>query len=134
MTIDYGTDLDFRTLDMAADGGVISGNDILVQAVILRLNTPRGSVLDAPDDGMDLTDYLSRDLTTSDAASLAGTIESELQKDPRFQAGSVHATVDISGLTSEGEIDVTLSLDAGDGPFTLVLTAGAAGVVIAGGG
>ncbi len=133
MATDYGTDLNLISrpdglLDFSDTGDVISGEDLLIQAVIIRLTTDRGSVLDAPDDGINLTDWLSRGMTLADAGSLSGVIENEILKDERFVA--VRASVDISNLITAQEFMVTLELDAGDGPFPLVLSVSAAAGVV----
>ncbi len=131
MTTDYGTDLDFDGLDLAEDGGVVSGETLLGQAALIRLSTPRGSVIDAPDDGIDLVDWLSRDMSPDEVARLQGTIEEELLKDERFIAA--RAVVDVTELLTAGTMRVELELDGGPGPFRLVLGVSAAGVAILGG-
>jgi phage baseplate assembly protein W len=128
---DYGTDLNFDGLDLADDGGTVSGVDLLAQAIQIRLSTPRGSVIDAPDDGIDLVDYLSRDMTSGDVANLSGVIESEILKDERFS--SAKATVDASKLRSASELSIALAVQSGAGPFQLVLGVSDAGVAILGG-
>ncbi len=134
MTVDYGTELDMGNegeLDVAANGGTVSGVPLLAQAARIRLSTPRGSVLDAPDDGIDVTDWLSKAMGAGEIASLEGTIELELLKDERFF--SVKATVDASTLLSDGTLTITLEIVSGLGPFTLTLGVGPAGVAILGG-
>jgi len=128
-TVDYGTDLNFADLDISETGDMVSGFDLLAQAVLIRLSTGR-TVIDAPEDGIDLTDYLSRGMTAAQLASLKSTIESEILKDERFLAA--RATVTTIGATAE-EIHVSLELDTDAGPFTLVLGAAEAGVAILGG-
>jgi len=129
--VDYGTDLNFDGLDLAADGGVVSGQALLEQAVVIRLSTPRGSVIDAEDDGLDLVDWLSRAMTPADIASLQGTIEEEILKDERFSAA--RCVVDASLITTQGVMTVELELTAATGPFRLVLIVSDAGVAILGG-
>lgn len=135
---DYGVDLNMvqrpdGILDFPEDGGTIAGDDTLavVQAIVIRLSTERGSVLDAPDDGICLTDWLSRAMDATEAASLAGVIESEIRKEERVIA--VRAVVDISELYTANAFSVDLSLDLGAGPFPLTLGVSAAGVAILGG-
>ncbi len=131
MAIDYGTDLDLRELDMAPDGGTVSGVELLRQAALIRLSTPRGSCLECEDDGICLTDYVSRAMGAGEVASLAAVVEAELLKDERFL--TARALVDASSLLSAGELRVELELDGGEGPFRLTLGATAAGVAILGG-
>lgn len=129
-TVDYGTDLDMDGLDIAETGGLVSGVELLKQAATIRLSTGR-SVLDAPDDGMDVVDELSRGMTLAQAAALSGRIEREMLKDERFSAA--HAEVDYSNLFTAGSLEITLDLESDLGPFELVLGASAAGLAIIGG-
>jgi hypothetical protein len=131
MTTDYGTDLDLRDLDMAPDGGTVTGRALLEQVALIRLSTPRGTCLECEDDGVCLTDWLSRAMGPSEVASLAAVLEAELLKDERIRAA--RAIVDASSLPSAGELTVELELDGGEGPFRLVLGASAAGIAILGG-
>lgn len=131
MATDYGTDLDLSTLDARADGGTVSGRALLAQVALIRLSTPRGSCLECPDDGICLTDWLSRAMDAGEVASLAAVVESELLKDERFVAA--RAVVDASSLRTAGELRVELELDGGEGPFRLTVSASAAGVAILGG-
>ena len=131
MAVDYGTDLDLSTLDMRADGGTVNGPALLRQAALIRLSTPRGSCLECPDDGICLTDWLSRAMDAGEVASLGAQCEAELLKDERFVAA--RAVVDASSLHTAGELRVELELDGGEGPFQLTLGASAAGIAILGG-
>ena len=131
MAVDYGTDLDLSALDARPDGGTVSGSALLRQAALIRLSTPRGSCLECPDDGICLTDWLSRAMDAGEVASLAAVVEAELLKDERFVAA--RASVDASSLHAAGELRVELELDGGEGPFRLTVSASAAGVAILGG-
>lgn len=130
MATDYGTDLNFAGLDLSPTGDMVSGTALLEQAILIRLSTGR-SVIDSPDDGIDLTDELSRGMSPPEVATLGGRIEQEIVKDERFR--SCKCTVDASRLITETRLTLTLELDAGDGPFDLVLSAGKAGLEILGG-
>jgi hypothetical protein len=132
MTVDFGTDLALDAdLDLTADGGLVDGDDLMRQVAQIRLSTPRGSVIDAPDDGIDLVEWLSRAMGPDEIASLEGTIEAELLKDERFT--SARAIVDASTVLSDGIMVVELELATANGPFEMVLGVSAAGVKILGG-
>lgn len=133
MTVDYGVDLNLDGDDFPEDGGTIEGEALLRQVARLRLSTPRGSVIDAPDDGIDLVDWLSRAMDDGAVASLQSIIEQELLKDEDSRFTAAHATVDASTLLTAGSMTVSLDLDAGPGPFRMVLGVTAAGVAILGG-
>lgn len=131
MATDYGKDLNLIGLDMAPDGGTVSGADLLRQVAFIRLSTPRGSCPECPDDGLSLSDYVSRAMDAGEAAQLGAVLATELLKDERFVAA--RAVVDASHVLTAGELSVELELDGGDGPFRLTLGATAAGVAILGG-
>lgn len=90
---DFGVDLDWRD-DLNPTGRLVSGIELLGQAAFHRLHTPRGSSPDAPDDGLDLAEYLSRGMTPAELAGIPGDISSELRKDERFLDADVSFTQD----------------------------------------
>ena len=128
MTVDFGTDLDFLSGDLSPIGGTISGFDIIAQAILIRLSTPLGGVIDAPDDGLSLTDYLSRGMTPGNVAALEGDIETQLVRDERIQSAKATVT-----LGTDRTMTVDLSVDTAAGPFSLTLGVSDAGVKILGG-
>jgi hypothetical protein len=130
MSVDYGQDLNFLDLDMDETGSMVSGVQMLIQAILIRLSTPRGSVIDAPDDGICLSDYLSRGLTPADVAMLAGTISQEILKDERFTRAD--AKIDSSNLVSADELSISLDVDSGLGPFQFTLLVNKAGAAVLG--
>lgn len=98
------------------------------QALIRRLITSRGSVLDDLDYGLDLRGYLNRGVTTSDLSSLATRIEGECLKDDRVL--DVTATVTITALRSL-RVALEVSLEAPSGKsFNLVFAVTDAQVLI----
>lgn len=87
----FGVDLDWRD-DLNPTGRLVSGVELLRQAAFHRLNTPRGACLDAPDDGLDLSEYLSNGMTPAEIAAIPGEIRSELLKDERFLEAEITFT------------------------------------------
>ncbi len=87
----WGVDLDWKD-DLAPTGRLVRGFELLAQAVFHRLRTPRGACQDAPDDGLDLAEYLSSPMTPAQIASVPGEIRSELLKDERFVEADVTFT------------------------------------------
>src|SRR5258708_5265369 len=84
----FGVDIDWGD-DLNPTGRLVRGTELLAQAVHHRLRTPRGACLDAPDDGLDLAEYLSNGMTPAQLAAIPGEIRSELLKDERFQDADV---------------------------------------------
>ena len=125
----YGRDLscaddfteDFQDVDPNSPLGV-------AQAAYRRLNTPRGIIPDAPDDGIDIQSYLQRAFTNKGAMAVAGQIKNELLKDDRIEKTTLIVNVITDFSTSSMEIDIA-GYTAG-GPFTLLLNASDAGVLI----
>jgi len=72
---DFGSDLDWAD-DLNPTGRLISGVELLGQAAFHRLRTPRGACQDAPDDGLDLAEYLSQGMTPAEQAQVPGEIRS----------------------------------------------------------
>lgn len=113
---DYGTDLD-GVGDLDPYGAVVSGTLVVAQACARRLSTPRGRVIDDPNYGFDLTQYINDDVNSSSLAALrAGTV-SECLKDERVLTATCDAVLSRSGI-----LTVTIKITTSDGPFTLVLS------------
>lgn len=84
----YGADLSCDS-DIAPTGAEVSGTLQLAQALVRRLDCPRGAVPDAPDYGIDLRGHLSAGLTSTEYRALAGAIRGELAKDDRVESLTV---------------------------------------------
>ena len=128
---DYGTDL----ASTFGAGGVvdcdpyfrrITGNEAIAHAVIRRLVTPRGSLSWDPHCGFDVRAYLNAPINRQILGFLQGAIKAEALADERVATADV--SVSFNDLTSK--LTVTLTLTAGDGPFTLVLAVSALTVSI----
>ncbi len=112
----WGVDLDWSD-DLNPTGRLVSGFELLAQAVFHRLRTPRGACLDAPDDGLDLAEDLSSPMTPAQLAGIPGDIRSELLKDSRF----VDAEVDFRQISPE-VFKFTIGITLSSGPeFDLVI-------------
>lgn len=115
-TVDFGVDLDWAD-DLNPTGRLVSGIELLGQALFHRLRTPRGACLDAPDDGLDLSEYLSRGMTPAELAAVPGEIRSEILKDERFLDADVTFT-----QTTPDTFRVRILVTPSAGPeFELVL-------------
>jgi hypothetical protein len=100
----------------------VQGRIALAQACARRLQTPRGRLIDDPDYGYDLTDEIGDDLSPSDIARIASSVDAEMLKDERVLASSTVVTFLNQILI------VTVSLTDGAGPFLLVLQVSAVSV------
>ena len=123
-TPDYGTDLDCGP-DLTDDMRVTSGRRLVAQNVLRRFNTPRGSLPDDQNYGLDLSLYLNDDLGPGDIGRIGSSMQAEAVKDARIK--TARATV---ALGSDGNFTATLTLVDANGPFTLVLGVSGVGVTL----
>jgi hypothetical protein len=91
-----------------------------------RLSTPRGALVWAPNDGIDLTLYLNRDLEPSDVNAMRTEILHEILKDERIASASVDVAFDPGGSA------LTLSVEGvgAPGPFSMVIAASALSISV----
>ena len=115
---DFGADL-ACTDDLTEDFLELEGTDerIVREAVIRRLTTPRGSLADDLDYGVDLRGYLNRGLSPAGLRELEGVVLGELLRDDRIDDATASATLDgstlrveVSGSTARGPFALTLAL------------------------
>lgn len=124
MTIDFGTDLDCED-DLNPLGSMVSGPLCLAQALVRRLSTPRGMVIDAPNYGRDLREYLHRGLTPDDVEAIPGEVRGELLKDERIEEVDVLAT-----MPAVDALRLEITCQTAEGPLSLELNVTAAAVVL----
>lgn len=95
---------------------MVTGRVCLAQALVRRLTTPRGRLIDDANYGFDLRSYLDDDLGVGDLARVRAGIDAECLKDERVSAAS--STVQMAG----GVMIIAIVITDGDGPFNLVLS------------
>ena len=93
----------------------VSGRMCAVQAWARRLITPRASLVDDPNYGYDLSDYIDADVTEQEIKEIQGGVDEELVKDERCLSCASTVTF-LSGKLRV----VAVCVDA-DGPFKLTL-------------
>lgn len=108
---DFGSDFHLVD-DLDPQLSTVSGPMVVVEAVVRRLQTPRGGLWYDPAYGTDLRQYLNGVVPRFRVAS---DVEEEARKDERVQAA--RATVTFSGET----MTVVLTLELADGPFALTI-------------
>jgi hypothetical protein len=120
----YGADT--YCYDAPITGRLVSGPELVAQAIYRRLTTPRGTLDDGDEGdvyGLDLQDFVGQFSTADGIAALPDQVRGEVLKDDRVSECTVEvdAVTDSSGLTSYA-IDVACTLhDAGD-DFELTLS------------
>ncbi len=115
----YGTDM-WCADDLAPDMAEVPGDSpiAVAQSNYRRLLTPRGSIPDAPDDGIDLRSFLHEPMTQKRQQEVASIIRSELRKDDRNE--TIEVAFRVASLR-EMQITVTGTLADSRGSFVLVM-------------
>ena len=101
----------------------------LADAIVRRLDTPRGSLPDDKDYGISVSSYLNRGVNAAGIRQLAGQIRTELALDDRVNTLTVRVAPNSTG--SELRIEIAIQpVDPNLGAFTLTLNASDAGLVL----
>ena len=122
----WGSDI-ACALTLDPDVRELAGDDpqVLANAIIRRLDTPRGQLPDDPDYGIALRSMLSAGITDAGRRSISGRIYNEITKDERVDSLRVDVTPGDESLT----IALTVTPVEGE-PFTMTLAVTSAGVVL----
>lgn len=113
---DFGISLSCVS-DFTPDFAVVTGRRLLAEAAVRRITTPRGQLIDDPNYGIDVRDFVLDGLTPIQMRRIPGLIDAELQKDARINA----STTTIQSFAN-GVMVLGVTLDPGDGPFSLVIS------------
>lgn len=125
---DYGVDLATYVtpdgfIDLAPEMTEVTGRDLLIQSLVRRQFTVRGTCRDSPNDGIDLRTMISDGKTPQGIAKIAGTITAELARDQRVRVKTTDIQVAFDYATSK--LTIVENIDSELGPFSLVLAVGA---------
>lgn len=123
----YGVDISC-TDDIAEDVREVSGVLLLAQALVRRLDCPRGALPDDANYGFALSEYLNRGSTAANLREVASKTRGELVKDDRVD--TVRVTVEMTTTTQMKVRIVVVPIDSRLGPFTLTLAVTSASVLI----
>lgn len=126
MATDFGTDLGC-VFDLDPRCSEVSGRRLLAEAIARRLITPRGMLIDDPNYGIDVFDWLYEDVSKREIAALASAIQAECKDDERVEAARVTIVAPPKGI---GKYTIEISLEDADGPFDLVLAANTGAVTL----
>lgn len=126
-SIGYGTDISCVD-DVAEDVREVSGLLVLAQALVRRLDCPRGSLPDDPNYGIALAEYLNHGVTAADLRSVASKVRGELVKDDRV--GTIRVIVEMPSTTVMKVRIFVIPVDVRLGPFTLTLAVTSASVLM----
>jgi len=101
-------------------------DQVLAEALLRRLGTPRGGLFYDLNYGFDLRNVLNASLSSVQVAQLQIAIAQECSKDPRVQSAS--ATFALNNAT--GSATATIAIVSAAGPFTLVCSVTAISVTL----
>ena len=125
MAVDFGTCWSCIT-DVTTPATMASGFRVIGEAIARRWQTPRGGLIDDPNYGFDLTDFIGDDLGKGDLARIAHGASAEAEKDERVLSCAVTLT-----MTGGGQLmTVVGSVETGQGPFQLVVAVSAVSVTL----
>lgn len=125
----YGSDVSCA-LDIEPDRE-LDGDDplVLAQALVRRLDCPRGGLPDDPAYGIDIREFLNDGRPTREISSLEDQIRTELRKDDRVALLDVKVTPSSTGTTLRIVIVVT-PVDPASKSFRMTLAVTSSTVVL----
>lgn len=121
MSSPYGSDVSC-TLDIDPYFTIVEGPEAVAQALVRRLVTPAGGLIDDPDGtyGYDLREMVNRSLNQAERLELDARIEAQCLLDERVDSVDVDTTIEAESLT----VGLNVTLVQGE-TFSLTLTASA---------
>lgn len=124
----YGTDI-ACTDDLAEPMADVdpTSTTAIAQALLRRLDCPRGRLVDDADYGLDIRGYLNRGTTVAELNALAGAVRNEVEKDDRVSSAIVQVAASLSSLSVRIRI---VPADPNLDEFSLTLAVTSAAVVI----
>jgi hypothetical protein len=128
---DYGRDL-ACIFDLDPLMREIEGTDrmVLVEAIVRRITTGEGLLIDDESYGKDVRRELSRDLDAAELAMLGLEYGTQIERDQRVLSAIVTATMATGGTAGTRTLRMSILVRDADGPFTLTLAVTALTVTI----
>jgi phage baseplate assembly protein W len=126
----YGIDIDCVT-DVAEDWRETDPEspEGIAQASIRRLTTPRGSLVDEPDYGLDLRAYANRGVAVAELRGIALAAAGEVTKDDRVSSADVELSASLVTRTLDVRIRI-MPADPALQEFTLTFAVTSAAVLL----
>jgi len=120
----YGTDvlLTFGPTgvgDMDPSAAETTGIPLLAQRILCRITTRRGTVIDCPNDCLDIRDFLRAGVTSQAQAAFQGQLQTEITKEQCVQSVAVSVVWNLS----VGSMVISIVVVSALGPFTLTVAA-----------
>ena len=112
-----GSTYSATTFDASHDMAEVDGRLCLAESLARRLVTFPGTLIDDPDYGIDIRQYLNDDVNDRDLALISSAVVTELKKDERV------IQVQASAQLVAGVLAIAISVQDQKGPFKLTMTA-----------
>jgi len=127
---DYGSDIS-GDFDVDPNADEVSGRTTLslAQAIVRRLDCPRGQLPDDPNYGIALRSYANKGTTAREVRQLGGQIRAEVLKDDRVESLTVTVRPSSTGQTLTIELAI-VPIDSAIGGFSLTLSASSSAVLL----
>lgn len=117
--IDYGHDLACVD-DLDPLMTEVSGERVVQEVIARRCRTAPGMNVDAPNEGIDLRDYIGDDTNEEGILRLRADVLHQATDDPRVFSATADMTIEDVG--AEAKVTIALDADGAEGPFALVLS------------
>lgn len=117
MAVSLGSDLSC-VADIDPAGAEVTEKLLLAQALVRRLTTPRGRLIDDANYGYDLNQWLNADVGPAELAQIQAQSQAECLKDERVQSATISVTFIANVMI------VSVAIVAALGPFQFVLSIG----------
>jgi hypothetical protein len=111
--------------DLSMPSYMATGNQVVAEALLRRLGTTRGQLIDDPNYGYNVMDLVSDDLGPKDIAYAQQQIAQECLKDERVSGASVTLVLSVAGL-----LTISIFVTTAAGPFKLVVSVSATSVTL----
>lgn len=114
-----GTELDPNGLESLSVADV-------AYSIVRRITTERGSLIDDPDYGIDIRDFLHLDMTPAQLNSIAAQVQYEVQLEPRVLSNAVTVS-----KVDYRELSIQIAFSTRDGEQALTLSVSESGITVA---
>jgi phage baseplate assembly protein W len=101
-------------------GKLTDDQEILTQAIVLRLSTARGTFWTDREYGFPVTELVNEHLTAAELARIPGKVQAELEKDERISTVDIEATLESTPAGRRLRLVIRVAPRA-SGPFALTL-------------
>lgn len=115
--VGFGQDID-HLLGVDPNLGLLGGSSNLGQALLHRLQTPRGGLFYDLNYGTDLRLYVNDAMTSAKASRVAADAQAECAKDERVVSCTATATFN----QAAGSLTLRLNCSTASGPFTFIVS------------